>query len=190
MLSGEVSVNQVLMLGPDNVGEFAPVIVKSIHYKRELIEKACVGQSVCFAIRYQNAKKDALKRSSIKRGMILADKSSDLKATWEFTAEVVILHHATMIQTNYQAVMHCGVIKQTAEVAEMSKEYLKTGDKGTIKFRFLYRPECLRVGMPLLFLEGRTKGLGKVATINHEYKRPKPGVVREKIKKNTQAKKE
>jgi len=179
MLAGEVTVNQVLLLGPDGVGEFAPVIVRSIHYKREVVEKAYVGQSVCFAIRYQSTKRDPLRKSNIKRGMLLADKALNPKAAWEFTAEVVILHHATMIQKSYQAVIHCGVIRQTAEVAEMNKEYLKTGDKGTIQFRFLYRPECLHIGTPLLFLEGRTKGLGKIASINYEYKRPKSGTKNE-----------
>lgn len=29
----------------------------------------------------------------------------------EFEAEVVILHHSTTIQTNYQAVLHCGGIR-------------------------------------------------------------------------------
>eukprot|EP00826_Nyctotherus_ovalis_P042895 TRINITY_DN4481_c0_g1_i1.p1 TRINITY_DN4481_c0_g1~~TRINITY_DN4481_c0_g1_i1.p1 ORF type:complete len:489 (-),score=117.06 TRINITY_DN4481_c0_g1_i1:165-1631(-) len=179
MLAGEITTNQVLLLGPDNIGEFAPVVIRSIHYKRELVEKAYTGQSVCFAIRYQSTKKDPLRRSNIKRGMLLADKALNPKAAWEFTAEVVILHHATMIQKSYQAVIHCGVIRQTAEVAEMNKDYLKTGDKGTVRFRFLYRPECLHVGTPLLFLEGRTKGLGKIASINYEYKRAKPGVTSE-----------
>eukprot|EP00826_Nyctotherus_ovalis_P042898 TRINITY_DN4481_c0_g1_i5.p1 TRINITY_DN4481_c0_g1~~TRINITY_DN4481_c0_g1_i5.p1 ORF type:complete len:129 (+),score=35.47 TRINITY_DN4481_c0_g1_i5:117-503(+) len=121
--------------------------------------------------------------------MLLADKALNPKAAWEFTAEVMILHHATMIQKNYQAVVHCGVIRQTAEVAEMDKEYLKTGDKGNIRFRFLYRPECLHIGMPLLFLEGRTKGLGKIVAINHEYKRPKPGVTSEEELKEKERKK-
>ena len=180
MLAGEVVPNQVLLLGPDDLGEFAQVIVRSIHFKREFVQKVFAGQSACFSIRYQSVKKDPLKKTNIRKGMILADKSMNPRAIWEFSAEVMILHHATMIQKNYQAVVHCGVIRQTAEVAEMDKEYLKTGDKGTIRFRFLYRPEYLNTGMSLLFLEGRTKGLGKVSSVNYEYKRPKPGSTKEK----------
>jgi len=175
MLAGVVTQNQILLLGPDETGEFHPVIIRSIHFKREIVPKVVAGQSACFAIRYQSTKMDPLKKNSIRKGMILCEKAAGIKSCWEFSAEVIILHHATMIEKNYQAVVHCGVIRQTAEVAEMNKEYLKTGDKGTIQFRFLYRPECLHVGMNLLFLEGRTKGLGKVASINYEYKRPKPG---------------
>ena len=189
MLSGEVSLNQILLLGPDDVGEFAPVIVRSIHFKRELVAKVSAGQASCFAIKYHGVKKDPLKKTSIRKGMVLVDKTSLPRAIWEFNAEVMILHHATMIQEKYQAVIHCGVIRQTAEVATMNKEYLKTGDKGTITFRFLYRPEYLHVGLSLLFMEGRTKGLGKVSSINYEYRRPKPGVTRDKSEKKLARKK-
>jgi GTPase len=44
----------------------------------------------------------------------------------------------------------------------MNKELLRTGDKGHVKFRFMYRPEYLKPGTTILFREGRTKGLGVV----------------------------
>jgi GTPase len=47
----------------------------------------------------------------------------------------------------------------------MNKDLLRTGDKGHIKFRFMYRPEYLKVGTTILFREGRTKGLGVVSSI-------------------------
>jgi GTPase len=47
----------------------------------------------------------------------------------------------------------------------MNRDLLRTGDKGTIKFRFMYRPEYLKPGTTILFREGRTKGLGVVAKI-------------------------
>jgi GTPase len=43
--------------------------------------------------------------------MILVDKSSNPQSTYDFDAEVIILHHATTIKANYQAVIHCGVIR-------------------------------------------------------------------------------
>ena len=42
---------------------------------------------------------------------------------------------------------------------------MRSGDKGFIKFRFMYRPEYLKVGTTILFREGRTKGLGVVSRI-------------------------
>jgi len=45
----------------------------------------------------------------------------------------------------------------------MNRDLMRTGDKGFIKFRFMYRPEYLKVGTTILFREGRTKGLGVVS---------------------------
>ena len=98
--------------------------------------------------------------------MILIDKSSNPQSTYDFDAEVIILHHATTLKPNYQAVIHCGVIRQAAKVLEMNSDLLRTGDKGHIKFRFMYRPEYLKVGTTILFREGRTKGLGVVSAVH------------------------
>lgn len=42
---------------------------------------------------------------------------------------------------------------------------MRAGDKGIIKFRFMYKPEYLKEGTTILFREGRTKGLGVVSKI-------------------------
>lgn len=47
----------------------------------------------------------------------------------------------------------------------MNKDLLRTGDKGHVKFKFMYRPEYLRPGTTILFREGRTKGLGVVSKV-------------------------
>jgi len=110
-------------------------------------------------------KKDTLKRTGFRKGMIMLDKSLLPRAIHDFEAEVKILHHATTIKPNYQAVIHCGVIRQCAQVLEMNKDLMRTGDTGFIKFRFMYRPEYLKIGTTILFREGRTKGLGVVSQI-------------------------
>ena len=50
-------------------------------------------------------------------------------------------------------------------MVEMNVDLLRTGDKGHIKFKFMYRPEYLKPGTTILFREGRTKGLGVVSSI-------------------------
>jgi GTPase len=162
--AGTVIPNQIVNLGPDKSGLFKPVQVKSIHHKRLAVEKAYAGQAVCFAIKSM-VKKDTLKRTSFRKGMIMLDKSIAPKSLHDFEAEVVILHHATTIKPNYQAVIHCGVIRQCAQVLGMNRDLMRTGDKGFIKFRFMYRPEYLKVGTTILFREGRTKGLGVVSRV-------------------------
>lgn len=165
MKSGTVTPNSTLLLGPDKSGQFKQVIVKTIHHKRVAVEKCVSGQAVCFHIKSVD-KKYQLKRNNFRKGMVLIDKSLPPSIVYEFEAEVVILHHATTIKTNYQAVIHCGVVRQAAKVLDMNKDILRTGDKGHIRFKFMYRPEYLQVGTTILFREGKTKGLGIVSDIN------------------------
>lgn len=60
----------------------------------------------------------------------------------------------------------------------MNKDLLRTGDKGHIKFKFMYRPEYLKVGTTILFREGRTKGLGVVSSVNvpSAHHKQQPGI--------------
>ena len=170
MISGAIIMNQVLLLGPDDVGEFSPVIVRSIEFNRIPAEKVVAGQAVSFGIKYHGAKKDPLKKHNVRKGMVLVDKTLNPRAAWEFDAEVIILQQATMIQEKYQPVIHCGVIQQSAEVAGMDHECMRAKDRGRITFRFMRRPEYLNKEATVLFREGNTKGIGKISAINYEYK--------------------
>lgn len=62
----------------------------------------------------------------------------------------------------YQAMVHCGSIRQTASILTMSCECLRTGDKANVKFRFIKHPEYIKAGQRMVFREGRTKAVGNV----------------------------
>jgi translation elongation factor EF-Tu-like GTPase len=163
LVSGTVSIGQIVLLGPDKKGEFRPVVVKSIHFKRSSVEEITSGNSACFHIKSKD--KESLKSSDIRKGMVILDKDSNPKSVMEFEADVVILHHATTIKQKYQAVIHTGVVRQTAQVLSMTSELLRTGDKGTVRFRFMRSPEYLHEGATILFREGRTRGLGQISKL-------------------------
>jgi hypothetical protein len=74
--------------------------------------------------------------------------------------------HFSTIKLGYQAVLHCGMIRQTAQICRIQKECLRTGDKSICRFRFLLRDEYLHTGAAFVFREGSTKGIGKVVRIN------------------------
>jgi len=164
MRSGCIRPNMQLMLGPDKSSQFKPVLVKTIHYKRTPTDSAESGQHCGIALR-SLVKKEALKKCSFRKGMVLVDPALQPKPTWEFKAEVIILHHATTIRERYQAMVHCGIIRQCAAVKHLSCDLLRTGDKAVVTFRWLYHGEYLRPGATLLFREGRTKGLGRVLEV-------------------------
>ena len=85
---------------------------------------------------------------------------------------VLILSHATTIKTKYQAMLHVGSISQTCAIIDIDREYVRTGDRATVAFRFVQRPEYLAVGDRLLFREGRTKGLGIVKAVGYDPTKP------------------
>ena len=88
------------------------------------------------------------------------------------TTQVLILSHATTIKTKYQAMLHVGPVSQTCAIIDIDRDYVRTGDRATVAFRFVQRPEYLAVGDRLLFREGRTKGLGIVKAVGYDPKRP------------------
>jgi GTPase len=161
---GTIKNNTHLLLGPDKANGFKPVIVKSIHVNRCTAEEAYAGQFACLAIRPQN-KKDSLGRDDFRKGMVLMDPTLKPEPIWEFEAEVLVLHHATTIQSGYQSVLHCGVIRQAVTIEELSKEVLRNGDKGIVKFKFMYNTEFVKPGLTVLLREGRTKILGIITRV-------------------------
>ncbi len=62
--------------------------------------------------------------------------------------------------------VHCGSIRQTATISEMSVEHMRTGDKATCKFTFIKNPEYLKLGSKIIFREGRTKAVGSITKIS------------------------
>lgn len=74
--------------------------------------------------------------------MVAIDGQDDPRATREFEADVVILHHSTTVAPGYQPVIHCGVVRQAAAILSMSgtesgMETLRTGQTATVRFRFM-----------------------------------------------------
>merc|ERR1712000_563874 len=86
-------------------------------------------------------------------------------ACYQFDAEIVVLFHSTTIRINYQPVIQCLSIRQAARIVKMSTDVLRTGDKATVTFRFMYRPEYMHTGVRLVIREGTTRGMGVVTKL-------------------------
>jgi small GTP-binding protein len=167
MKKGFIKTNQNLLLGPMN-GQYKNILIKSIHNNdREFVKELKAGQTGCFWIKPVNYK-DKINRKQIKRSMVIM---KDKKCTYEFNANITILHNPSTIKINYQPVIHCGNIKQAAKVCEITdnetnqqKEILRSGDKATIKFKFMFHPEFVEDNSLLVFREGKTKGVGRITS--------------------------
>lgn len=160
MISGRIGLGQTMHLGPDSTGAFTSVVIKGVQRKRVNVQFAEAGQCASFALK-------RIKRSAIRRGMVLLsqpDRSG--RTVREFSAEVIILFHSTTISPRYQAMLHCGVVRQTVSIVNLPQSVLRTGDRATVRFRFHRSPEYLCVGQRLLFREGRTKGVGRIVELH------------------------
>lgn len=179
-LKGIIKLNDTLLLGPDPLGRFTPIAVKSIHRKRMPVREVRGGQTASFALK-------KIKRSHIRKGMVMVAPVLNPQACWEFEGEILVLHHPTTISSRYQAMgnylskwtlslpislqyviitkiiaVHCGSIRQTASILSMSQDCLRTGDKALVHFRFIKHPEYIKPGQRMVFREGRTKAVGNV----------------------------
>lgn len=62
-LQGLIRLNDTLLLGPDALGHFIPIAVKSIHRKRMNVTEVRGGQTASFGLK-------KIKRSQIRKGMV------------------------------------------------------------------------------------------------------------------------
>lgn len=167
-LKGVIRLNDTLVLGPDPLGHFQPIAVKSIHRKRMAVREVRAGQTASFALK-------KIKRSQIRKGMVMVSPVLNPQACWEFDGEILVLHHPTTISSRYQAMVHCGSIRQTASILSMSQDCLRTGDKAIVHFRFIKHPEYIVPGQRMVFREGRTKAVGNVLRLITQAPSTMPG---------------
>eukprot|EP00954_Amorphochlora_amoebiformis_P012108 945639-Amorphochlora_amoeboformis.AAC.1 len=166
---GRLVQNSTMLLGPFSDGTFKPVLARTIQRKRVPVPVCNAGESCAVAIKSVK-RRETLKRNQIRRGMVLVDPSTVPTSTVSFEADVLVLQHPTTIKENYQAVIHCGIIRQTAKMVRIrhkddSGECLRAGDKASVLFRFMVRPEFVKKGTTIIFREGTTKGVGKVTNV-------------------------
>eukprot|EP00697_Spironema_sp_BW2_P010343 gnl/Spiro4/25526_TR12726_c0_g1_i1.p1 gnl/Spiro4/25526_TR12726_c0_g1~~gnl/Spiro4/25526_TR12726_c0_g1_i1.p1 ORF type:complete len:698 (+),score=126.70 gnl/Spiro4/25526_TR12726_c0_g1_i1:88-2094(+) len=163
---GTIRANQVLLLGPDNNGNFQRTVIKSIQYKRTNVLQITAGQSASLALK-------KVKRKEITKGMMLLDPSMNPQALWEFDAEVLVLFHSTTVKVNYQPFVHCGVVRQCCKIVRIHEgDILRSGERAMVTFRFVYHPAYVVEGTRLIFRDGRAKGIGKVVRANPKFASP------------------
>ncbi|KAK7472562.1 hypothetical protein VKT23_000677 [Stygiomarasmius scandens] len=158
---GSIKTGDAVMLGPDSNGNYTSTVVKSMQRKRADVASAEAGQVVSCALK-------RVRRAAVRKGMVLVNKTeSPPRAVRRFEGQVLILYHNTTLQRNYQAMLHCGAVRQTVRIVGMDhpQGVLRTGDRATVQFEFISHPEFVKEGMKLLFREGKTKGLGVITKL-------------------------
>jgi len=145
----------------NDYNNYYKVVIKNIHNNfKESVDCLYAGQSGCFNIKTNS--KTIIRRDMIKKGMRML---SVINSVREFDAKIKILHNPSTITKKYQPTINCEGISQSAQIINMDKEYLRSYDEATVRFKFMYKPEFIECGSLFLFREGLTKGVGKIINV-------------------------
>lgn len=166
--SGKIKIGDSLFLGP-TTNNYVNIIVKSIHCKRVSVSEVSCGNYVCLGLK-------KIEHNILRKGQVVI--SFKNKFISEFEAEVIVLKsNSTTIKVGYQPVIHTGSVRQSTTITKIyNKEdarkikaednmILRTGDRGMVRFKFLYNPEYVKKGQKILMAEGKVKIIGIIRKI-------------------------
>lgn len=116
--------------------------IKSIEMHHEEINEAKPGDNIGFNVR-------GVSKDQIKRGDILCHPGSEAKVVKEFTAQIIVLNHPSVMSKGYTPVFHVHtaqtactiteIVKQldakTGAVVKENPDFIKTGDAAIIKVK-------------------------------------------------------
>lgn len=158
LTSGMINEGDTLNVGPSDSGTFYPLKVSSLHRHKIPCRTVRACESATVALSCNNI--------SLRKGMVLISPLIRPPVCYYFQAKIQIIFHATNISSGFQASIHIGNIRQTAEILGiMGKSSLSENDTGSVLFKFVQRPECVHPGSKLLLRVGYTKAIGHVTQI-------------------------
>ncbi len=140
--TGIMKVGDKVIITPGREGVGVKGEVKTIEMHHEQIQRAEPGDNVGFSVRGVN-KKD------IARGDVIGHESNPPSVVTEFTAQIIVLNHPTVLTVGYTPVFHihtaqvaCQFVKllakldpATGQVAQENPDMLKNGDAARVVIR-------------------------------------------------------
>ncbi len=136
--TGVMKVNDTIVFEPSGVtGE-----VKSIEIHHQQLPEAKPGDNVGFNVR-------GISKEQVGRGDIVGHPDNPPTVVKEFTAQIVVLQHPTVITAGYTPVFHCSTASvactieeitakidpKTGAVVQEKPDFIKTGDAARIKVK-------------------------------------------------------
>ena len=104
----------VFLLGPDTTGAFMRTTIKGIQKKK--VNCDVVSATTACSLALKKVKRNQIKKGTVLVNTAMCAKVNECGACREFEADVLVLFHSTTITCKYQAMLHCGVIRQTVRI--------------------------------------------------------------------------
>ncbi len=140
--TGMLKVGQKIIFMPGPTGAGVSGEVKSIEMHHEQYKEAEPGDNVGFNVR-------GVEKKDIKRGDVVGPVESPPAVVSEFTGNLIVLNHPSVITVGYTPVFHihtaqvaCQVIQivkkinpATGEVLQENPDFIKNGDAAVVRFK-------------------------------------------------------
>lgn len=140
--TGVMKPGQKIMIVPGRSGVGVPGEIKSIEAHHEQLPLGEAGDNVGVNIR-------GIGKKDVARGDVICDAAAPIKMVEEFTAQVAVINHPTVIAKGYTPVFHvhtaqipCQFIElvgkldpRTGQVSEQNPDFLKNGDVAIVRIK-------------------------------------------------------
>jgi elongation factor 1-alpha len=140
--TGVMKVGDKVIVVPGREGKGVPGEVKSIEMHHEQMQKAEPGDNVGFNVR-------GIGKNDITRGDVLGPSDSPPTVATEFTAQMVVLNHPTVITVGYTPVFHIHTAQVACQITAIEKklnpatgetiqenpDFIKNGDAAIVKVK-------------------------------------------------------
>ena len=138
--TGTMKVGDKIIVMPAREGKGITGEVKSIEMHHEQVQEAIPGDNIGFNVR-------GIEKKDIARGDVLGSVKSPPTIVKEFTAQIVVLNHPTVLSVGYTPVFHCHTAQiackiekiekkldpTTGEVIAENPDFVKNGDAAIVK---------------------------------------------------------
>jgi elongation factor 1-alpha len=149
ILTGVMKVGDKIIVVPAREGKGVTGEVKSIEMHHEALQQAEPGDNVGFNVR-------GMEQKDIARGDVLGHVDNPPTVATEFTAQIVVLNHPTVMTVGYTPVFHLhtaqvacqitGIVKKinpaTGETLAENPDFIKNGDAAIVKIKPM-QPLCI-----------------------------------------------
>jgi len=140
--TGIMKVGDKVIIVPGREGKGVPGEVKSIEMHHEQLQEAVPGDNVGFNVR-------GVGKKDIARGDVLGPSDNPPTVATEFTAQIVVLNHPTVVTVGYTPVFHIHTAQVACQITEIVKQinpatgelikehpdFIKNGDAAIVKFK-------------------------------------------------------
>jgi len=149
VVTGVMKVNDKVIIVPAREGKGVTGEVKTIEMHHEQMDQAEPGDNIGFNVR-------GIEKKDIARGDVLGHVNNVPTVATEFTAQIIVLNHPTVITVGYTPVFHVHTAQVACQITEIVKkldpatgatkeekpDFIKNGDAAIVKIKPI-QPLCI-----------------------------------------------